>query len=651
MLPTFVIGLREGVEAALIVSIIATFLRQEGRSDVLRWVWVGVAAAAAICLAVGVLLDVIDQELPQKEQEGLETVIGAIAVGIVTFMVVWMRRHAAGLAGHLRESTATALQEGSVKALVGMAFFAVFREGLETAVFLLAVFQSSDDPGTAGLGAILGILAAIAIGFALYRGGIKLNLARFFRLTGLVLAFVAAGLVASTLHTAHEAGWINFGQNQAVDLTWLVVPGTWTAALLTGMLGLQPTPTTIEVVGYLVYLVPAVIYILMPARKKPSKERSMKNAAVAALVVTSAALLLVACGSDDKGASKDSGSKQVAVKLTDAGCEPASMKLEAGPTEFKVTNGGTGRVSEFEVLAGARILGEKENLVAGLSGSFTINLKPGQYSMACPGGKTAATGVLDVGGTAVAAGGETAPLLKSATESYRSYVENKSAVLVDRVEKFTAAVKSGDVAAAKEQFAAARAPYETIEPVAESFGNLDPEIDARVNDVEQGTPWTGFHKIEQGLWVKNSTKGLTPIADKLLVDVKRLQTKTKGLSYQPEELANGANGLLDEVSASKITGEEDRYSHTDLFDFEANVEGSEAAFGLLAPALRKTDAALATTIAARFDAVNAALAELKTGDTYPSYDTIDKAQRRTLSQLVNALAEPLSKVASKLTAA
>jgi FTR1 family protein len=650
MLPTFVIGLREGVEAALIVSIIATFLRQEGRTDALRWVWVGVVSAAAICLAVGVALQLVDQELPQKEQEGLETVIGAIAVGIVTFMLVWMRRHAAGLSGHLRESTASALKDGSVKALIGMAFFAVFREGLETAVFLLAVFQNSDDPGTAGVGAILGIVCAIGIGYAIYRGGVKLNLQRFFRFTGVVLALVAAGLVAGTLHTAHEAGWINFGQGQALDLTWLVVPGTWTAALLTGMLGLQPTPTNIEVIGYLVYAIPAVIYVLMPARKKPSKEQSMKNAAVAAVVLTSAALLLVACGSDDNKSAGSAGAKQVAVKLTDAGCEPASLKLDAGPTEFKVTNGGTGRVSEFEVLSGARILGEKENLVPGLSGSFTINLKPGEYSMACPGGKTAATGVLNVGGTAVAANGANAALLASATQSYRSYVESKSVILVDRTQKFVAAIKSGDVDGAKAQFAGARAPYETIEPVAESFGNLDPEIDARVNDVEKGTPWTGFHKIEQGLWVKGNTKGLEPIADKLLADVKRLQTKTKGLTYQPEELANGANGLLDEVSASKITGEEDRYSHTDLSDFEANVEGSETAFGLLAPALRKTDPKLASTIATRFDAVNAELATLKQGDAFPSYDTIDKAQRRKLSQLVNALAEPLSQVASKLSA-
>jgi FTR1 family protein len=651
MLPTFVIGLREGVEAALIVSIIATFLRNEGRRDALRWVWVGVVAAASICLVVGILLEVLNQELPQKQQEGLETVVGFIAVGIVTFMLVWMRKNAAGLSAELRASTAAALKEGSVKALIGMAFFAVFREGLETAVFLVAVFQNSDNPGSAGLGAILGLVAAVVIGFAIYRGGVKLNYARFFRFTGLVLALVAAGLVASALHTAHEAGWINFGQDQALDLTWLVVPGTWTAALLTGMLGLQPQPSTIEVIGYLVYAVPAIIYILIPARKKGPKEHRMKSTAVASVAITAvAALLLTACGSNDDASSGSSGSKQVAVKLTDAGCEPATLKLDAGPTEFKVTNGGTGRVSEMEVLSGSRILGEKENLVPGLSGTFSINLKPGQYSMSCPGGKTAATGAITVGGRAVADAGATDPLLKSATVSYASYVTNQVKILKARTAKFAAAVKAGDVDQAKARFAAARAPYETIEPVAESFGNLDPEIDARVNDVAKGDEWTGFHRIEQALWVKKSTAGMAPLADKLITDVNRLETKTTGLTYQPEELANGANGLLDEVSSSKITGEEDRYSHTDLSDFEANVAGSETAFGLLAPALRQKDAQLATTIATRFDAVNAELDKLKQGDSYPSYDTVGKAERKRLSQLVNALAEPLSKVAAQLTA-
>jgi len=148
MLPSFVIGLREGIEAALIVGIIASFLRQEGRRDALRPMWLGVAAAIAICLAVGALLELLDEELPQRQQEGLETVVGVAAIGIVTFMIVWMRRHARGLSGQLRENARSALASGSTAALVAMAFFAVIREGLETVVFFLAVLQNAENPGT-----------------------------------------------------------------------------------------------------------------------------------------------------------------------------------------------------------------------------------------------------------------------------------------------------------------------------------------------------------------------------------------------------------------------------------------------------------------------------------------------------------------------
>ncbi|MEY2518086.1 MAG: high-affinity iron transporter [bacterium] len=274
MLPTFVIGLREGIEAALIVGIIAAFLRQEaGGREAMRRVWLGVAAAIGICVVAGVALNVLDRDLPQREQEGLETIIAILAVGAVTFMVVWMKRHARTIAKDLRASASSALAAGTTAALVGMAFFAVIREGLETVVFLLAAFQSASNPTTAGAGALLGVFVATAIGVAIYRGGVKLNLTRFFRVTGVVLVFVAAGLVASALHTAHEAGWVTVGQAQALDLGWLVVPGTWTSSLLTGMLGLQPTPTVVEVMGYAVYAVPMLLLLLWPQRWRPGLRR------------------------------------------------------------------------------------------------------------------------------------------------------------------------------------------------------------------------------------------------------------------------------------------------------------------------------------------------------------------------------------------
>jgi high-affinity iron transporter len=274
MLPTFVIGLREGVEAALIVGIIAAFLRHEGRRDALRWMWVGVACAAAICVAGGVALELVSRDLPQRQQEMLETVVGAVAVAAVTFMIVWMRHNARGLKRALEGRASDALAQGSVIALVGMAFFAVIREGFETSVFLLAAFDSSTDPLAAGGGALLGVVVAVGIGYGIYRGGIRLNLTRFFRATGLVLVLVAAGLVATALHTAHEAGWLNSLQGQTVDLRWLVDPGTVRASLLTGLLGFQPRPVTAEAIGYLVYAIPVAIYVLWPQGLRLRRERS-----------------------------------------------------------------------------------------------------------------------------------------------------------------------------------------------------------------------------------------------------------------------------------------------------------------------------------------------------------------------------------------
>lgn len=267
MLPTFIIGLREGLEASLIVGIIAAFLIQRGDRRALRPMWYGVGLALALCAGVAAMLEVVDRSLPHKQQEGLETVLALVAVAGVTYMVVWMKRHSRELKGSLERSAESALVLGSTWALVGMAFFAVLREGLETAVFLLAVFGNSTNPAATGTGAALGIGVAVGLGFAIYKGGVRINLSRFFRFTGFVLVLVAAGLLASAAHTAHEAAWMNVLQAQAFDLRWLVAPGSVRAALLTGMLGLQPVPTVGETLSWLVYAVPMVLYVLWPARR------------------------------------------------------------------------------------------------------------------------------------------------------------------------------------------------------------------------------------------------------------------------------------------------------------------------------------------------------------------------------------------------
>src|SRR6476661_10156163 len=178
MLPTFIIGLREGLEAALIVGIVAAFLGQQGRKGALQEVWIGTAAAVLLCVAIGIGLNVLSRELPQKQQEGLETIIGVVAIGFVTYMVFWMRRHARDLKGDLEGHAASALVTGSARALVLMAFLAVMREGFETAVFLLATFQNSTNKAAGGFGALLGVMTAVVGGFVIYKGGLKINLSR-----------------------------------------------------------------------------------------------------------------------------------------------------------------------------------------------------------------------------------------------------------------------------------------------------------------------------------------------------------------------------------------------------------------------------------------------------------------------------------------
>jgi high-affinity iron transporter len=274
VLPTFVIGLREGLEAALIIGIIAAFLIQRDERSALRWMWVGVALAIVLCLGIAATFRAINQSLPHKQQEALAALMALLAVAGVTYMIVWMRRHSRALKGVLESHAESALTRGSMWALIGLAFFAVIREGLETSVFLIAAFENSLNPRATGTGAVLGIAVAAILGYGIYKGGVRINLSRFFRFTGFILVLVAAGLLASTAHAAAEAGILHVGQASALNLTWLIAPGTIRASLITGMLGLQPTPTEIEVVLWLAYAIPMSLYVLWPQGRAHDKRRA-----------------------------------------------------------------------------------------------------------------------------------------------------------------------------------------------------------------------------------------------------------------------------------------------------------------------------------------------------------------------------------------
>ena len=235
--------------------------------------------------------------------------------------------------------------------------------------------------------------------------------------------------------------------------------------------------------------------------------------------------------------------------------------------------------------------------------------------------------------------------LAAATEGYHNYVVSEVAQLGTATRQFTGAVRAGDLDKAEQMFPRARAHYERIEPVAASFEDLDASIDARVNDVGDPAAWTGFHRIEKAMWQDKTLAGMGPMADKLDADVATLKSKVAGETYQAAQLANGAGDLLNEVSTTKVTGEEDRYSHTDLWDLAANVDGARTCFELLKPAMAAKDPDLAQRLEARFTEMAAELSKYRQGEGYVDYSAVGADQRRALANSINALAEPLSKVA------
>ncbi len=273
MLVPFLVMLREGVEAALIVGIIASYLAQTGRAAWMPAVWVGVLLAVAAALFVGAALQLASAEFPQRAQEMFEAVVGLMAVAVLTSMVFWMRKVARSIKGELHASIETALagSRGQGLALVGMVFFAVAREGLESVFFLLAIFQQSADP-LAPLGALLGIVAAAALGYAIFAGGIRLDLRRFFRVTGVLILVVAAGILAGSLRALHEAGLWNQLQATAFDLSGVLPVDSGLGTVLAGILGYSDRPAVGEVIVYLLFL--AVTLWLFLADPAPARKAS-----------------------------------------------------------------------------------------------------------------------------------------------------------------------------------------------------------------------------------------------------------------------------------------------------------------------------------------------------------------------------------------
>lgn len=425
---------------------------------------------------------------------------------------------------------------------------------------------------------------------------------------------------------------------------------------------------------------------MTPTSRTPLRTPALTLAAAAAAVVVLAGCVPNNPTTDsESGGSGGSAAAALTVTSTDDACEVSAAEAASGTLTFDVANEGT-KVTEFYLMAadGLRIVGEVENIAPGASRTLTVTAQPGDYQTVCkPGMIGAGVGRADfsVSGERVEITGEDAELKQEAITLYAAFVKDQVAQLLPETEDFVALYVDGDDEAARAEFPLVRASYERIEPVAEALGDLDPRIDYReVDAVAEGLDWTGFHRIEKDLWepapgALNSDGETDAFQDwapstpeeraefgRLLVeDVTELydfvhsDEFTSFLSDQGVDwISNGAIGLLDEVATGKITGEEDWWSGTDLYDFAANVEGSKMAFSLVSDLAERTGAegeTLVTEIDGGYSALEEELAKHGSlSDGFVSYSELTDADKKQLSDLINALAEPLSQLTTTVLA-
>ncbi|MGN6523481.1 MAG: iron uptake system protein EfeO [Actinomycetes bacterium] len=354
-----------------------------------------------------------------------------------------------------------------------------------------------------------------------------------------------------------------------------------------------------------------------------------------------------------RGAGGGAGGAAVAVTAADRTCTLSTDRIRSGTARLAITNTGVQVTEVYVYRPDKTIVTERENIGPGTSATVTVELAPGTYSVTCKPGMTGdgIASTLTVTGSDAASSASAAadPRLKSAVSGYRAYVAQEVDRTLAATQAFVAAVTAGDVARAKELYAPSRVGWERIEPVAESFGDLDPKIDAREADLGPGDTWTGWHRLEKALWQTGSVAGLSDVAAQLLADLHELEQRVGSAQLTATGIANGAKELLDEVATGKITGEEEAFSHTDLADFQANLEGARRAYQLLRPVVAEQEAALAATLDREFADVQHALDAHRTADgptDFVSYETVAPQERKHLADAVDALAEPLSHLAA-----
>jgi high-affinity iron transporter len=665
-LPNLLIGLREGLEGGLTVSILLASVRKhegegEGQRVSAAPVWLGAGAAISLALSFGAVLTFYRAVLPGTGQEVLGGILSVVAVGVVTWMIFWMRRTARGLAGELRGQVDQALRV-SAAALALTAFLAVGREGTETALFLWTAAQASGQTVAPLTGAAAGIAIAVVLCVLLYRRAIRIRLDKFFGRTAILLIVVAGGVLAYGLGDLQEAGLLPGHLWVAFDLTPYIDPSSWWMSLITGVTELSPKMTWLQAAGYLGYL--GVVLPLFiwgkparpaPAPAPPREARVRRPAVTIAAAFTVPPLVAAGLIAFAPGAS-GAASRLV---ITTAAC------AQGWTGEHTVTLANkSGRVAEVRLVQAASqgVVAEVETLAPGTEQTIQVPAAPGTYYWRClepgmPAGQSAAVTV-----TGSAAGGTPAaePLkpatvaeLEPALRAYNEYVAAKLVTLSGQAGTIEADLTAGNLQAARQAWLAAMLTWEQVgeEPYG-SFGDFGVEIAAGPQGFARGTRdpgFTGLHRLEYGLWHGQSADTLLPVASQLAERVAALRAQLTQLSNDPTALPVRAHEILEDALRDHLSGQLDQGSGAGYAETLADVQADRVVLGELAGVISARDRDLLPLAYRQLDVLQQALLATRArgawaGGAWVAAGAVPLAQRQRVDAATGAALETLSLV-------
>ncbi|MBS2550421.1 FTR1 family protein [Catenulispora sp. NL8] len=681
--PSFLIGLREGLEAGLVVSILLASLAKAGRRDRAGSVWLGVAAAAALSLSFAAVLTFTSAHLPPKAQDVFGGVMALLAVTFVTTMVFWMRRASASMSGDLKAKLAAALG-ASTGMLVFTAFAAVAREGLETALFLWTTAQTAHEKSGPGIGAVAGIAVAALLCWGLYHRALKLNLARFFKITGFVLVVIAAGVLAYGLTDLQESGAVGGFTSYAWDLTAHLDPNAWYSQVVAGTLNLTPKMTWLSVVGYVAYLAPVMFFYLRPAAaavrpapktaeavtpvqnpevpepaatpaasapapasRKPTPRWALGTAIVAVPAVVAGAVI-VAVG-------PDSGSKGAqTIEVSSASCGKGFGDLTTGEHVFQMKN--TGDVAAEVYLmdpSSSAVYGEIEGLAPGTTRPMTATIGTGTYAWRCvPNGKDAVTSeskrASGTGSSTTAVVPITEKDLEAPLDQYRAYVTSHLSELAGYTDTLKQDVDAGDLPKAEQDWLTAHLAYNRLGAAYGTFQDWDKKIDGRADGLTgkvQDPDFTGFHRLEYGLWHGEAAAALAPVADQLAADVHGLVGDWPKQDFDPADLPLRAHEILENTLQFQLTGDADYGSGSTLATADANLTGTREVLSVIRPLVQARDPRGLAGIDSWLDRFGTVVNAAKQPDgTWTPVAQLDPAARQKLNGTLGELLEQLSVV-------